>query len=73
VWFGPGEALALRIDDYEGTQLRIDEAIKERQRGEDRIGTTKTDESDSYVPVPLSPKLQNGLLFIRIVATRALD
>jgi len=48
----PGEALALRIDDFEGTQLRIDEAVKERQRGEDRIGTTKTDESDSYVPVP---------------------
>jgi len=47
-----GEALALRIDDFEGTQLRIDEAIKERQRGEDRIGTTKTDESDCYVPVP---------------------
>jgi len=42
----------LRIDDFEGTQLRIDEAVKERQRGEDRIGTTKTDESDSYVPVP---------------------
>jgi len=48
----PGEALALRIDDFEGTQLRIDEAVKERQRGEDRIGTTKTDESDSYVPIP---------------------
>ena len=48
----PGEALALRIDDFEGNQLRIDEALKERQLGEDRIGDTKTDESDSYVPVP---------------------
>ena len=48
----PGEALALRIDDFEDTQLRIDEAVKERQRGEDRIGTTKTAESDSYVPLP---------------------
>jgi integrase len=48
----PGEALALRIDDFEGTQLRIDEAVKERQRGDDRIGTTKTEESDSYVPLP---------------------
>jgi integrase len=45
----PGEAFALRIGDFEGTP-RIDEAVK--QRGEDRIGTTKTDESDSYVPVP---------------------
>jgi integrase len=48
----PGEALALRIDDFEGNQLRIDEALKERQFGEDRFGCTKTDESDSYVPVP---------------------
>jgi integrase len=48
----PGEALALRIDDYEGNQLRVDEALKERQLGEARIGDTKTDESDSYVPVP---------------------
>ena len=42
----------MRIDDFEGNQLRIDEALKERQLGEDRIGDTKTDESDSYVPVP---------------------
>lgn len=48
----PAEILVLRIDDFEGTQLRIDEALKERQRGEDRIGTTKTAESDNYVPVP---------------------
>jgi len=48
----PAEILVLRIEDFEGTQLRIDEALKERQRGEDRIGETKTDESDNYVPVP---------------------
>ena len=48
----PAEVLALRIDDFEGPQLRIDEALKERQRGEARIGSTKTEESDSYVPVP---------------------
>ncbi len=46
------EILVLRIEDFEGTQLRIDEALKERQRGEDRIGETKTAESDNYVPVP---------------------
>jgi integrase len=44
--------LVLRIEDFEGTQMRIDEALKERQRGEDRIGATKTPESDNYVPVP---------------------
>ena len=48
----PAEILVLRMEDFEGTQLRIDEALKERQRGEDRIGETKTDESDNYVPVP---------------------
>lgn len=48
----PAEALVLRIEDFEGTQLRIDEALKERQKSEDRIGTTKTAESDNYVPVP---------------------
>jgi integrase len=48
----PAEVLVLRIEDYEGTQLRIDEALKERQKGEDRIGATKTEESDNYVPVP---------------------
>jgi integrase len=48
----PAEILVLRIDDFERTQLRIDEALKERQKGEDRIGDTKTAESDNYVPVP---------------------
>ena len=48
----PAEVLVLRIEDFEGTQLRIDEALKERQRGEGRIGTTKTAESDNFVPVP---------------------
>ena len=48
----PAEIHVLRIEDFEGTQLRIDEALKERQKGEDRIGATKTEESDNYVPVP---------------------
>ena len=51
----PAEVLVLRIEDYEEKQLRIDEALKERQRGEERIGTTKTQESDNYVPI--SPDL----------------
>jgi len=48
----PAEVLVLRIEDFEGPQLRIDEALKERERGRNRIGATKTAESDSYVPVP---------------------
>ena len=48
----PAEIFVLRIEDFEGSQLRIDEALKERQKGEERIGETKTDESDSFVPVP---------------------
>ena len=48
----PAEILVLRIEDFEGTQLRIDEALKERQKGEDRIGETKTPESDNFIPVP---------------------
>jgi len=55
----PAEVLVLRIEDFEGTQLRIDEALKERQKGEDRIGDTKTDESDNFVPVP--PDLQREI------------
>jgi hypothetical protein len=40
------------VEDFEGTQLRIDEALKDRQKGDARIGDTKTDESDNFVPVP---------------------
>lgn len=55
----PAELLVLRIEDFEGRQLRIDEALKERQRGDNRIGDTKTDESDNFVPVP--PDLQREI------------
>ena len=48
----PAEILVLRIEDFEGAQLRIDEALKERRGGDDRIGATKTAESDNFVPVP---------------------
>ena len=55
----PAEVLVLRMEDFEGAQLRIDEALKERQSGDDRIGDTKTDESDNFVPVP--PDLQHEI------------
>ena len=48
----PAEVLVLHIEDFEGSQLRIDEALKERQKGDARIGDTKTDESDNFVPLP---------------------
>ena len=48
----PAEILVLRIEDFDGTKLRIDEALKDREKGEARIGRTKTKESDSSVPVP---------------------
>jgi hypothetical protein len=45
----PAEIRVLRIEDFESTQLRIDEALKERQKSEERIGDPKTDESYNYV------------------------
>jgi hypothetical protein len=49
----------LRIEDFQGNQFRIDEALKDRERGTARIGETKTVASDSSVPVP--PNLARGL------------
>jgi integrase len=47
----PGELFALREDDVESGQLRIDEALKETERGDRRIGDTKTTGSRAYVGV----------------------
>jgi integrase len=47
----PGELFALREDDVEFGQLRIDEAIKETERGDRRIGDTKTTGSRAYVAI----------------------
>jgi integrase len=51
----PGELFALREDDIEPRQLRIDEAIKEVERGERRIGVTKTTGSRAYVSIQRGP------------------
>lgn len=48
----PAEILVLRMEDFQGNQLRIDEALKDREKGTARIGETKTVASDSSVPVP---------------------
>jgi hypothetical protein len=37
----PAEVLVLRIEDFEGSQLRIDEALKERQKGAPGSATRK--------------------------------
>jgi integrase len=47
----PGELFALREDDVETGQLRIDEAVKEAERGSRRIGDTKTTGSRAYVGI----------------------
>jgi len=41
----------LREDDIEPGQLRIDEAVKEAERGDRRIGETKTSSSRGYVGI----------------------
>lgn len=47
----PGELFALRENDIELGQLRIDEAVKEAECGDRRIGETKTTGSRGYVGI----------------------
>ncbi len=47
----PGELFALRVDDVEPKLLRIDEALKETEKGPDRVGETKTSSSNAYVSI----------------------
>jgi integrase len=47
----PGELFALRVDDVEPALLRIDEALKETEKGADRVGETKTSSSNAYVSI----------------------
>lgn len=47
----PSELFALREDDVQPGQLRIDEAVKEAERGCRRIGGTKTGGSRGYVGI----------------------
>jgi integrase len=57
----PAELFALRTDDIRPGVLRIDEAVKEREREATgrRVGSTKTDESDGIVS--LSSDLEGEL------------
>jgi integrase len=47
----PGELFALRVGDVEPELLRIDEALKETEKGADRVGETKTSSSNAYVSI----------------------
>jgi len=47
--FRPAELFALRVDDVEAGQIRVDEAIKQAEKGADRLGDPKTDGSKAYV------------------------
>ena len=47
----PGELFALREDDVGTGQLRVDEAVKDVERGDRRIGETKTSASHAYVGI----------------------
>jgi len=53
------ELLVLRVDDIEPGILRIDEALKETEKGADRIGDTKSTSSNGYVSI--SPELEKEL------------
>lgn len=45
------ELFVLRMDDIESGTLRVDEALKENEKGADRIGDTKSIASDGYVSI----------------------
>ncbi len=47
----PGELFALRVEDVEPKLLRIDEALKETEKGANRVGETKTSSSNAYVSI----------------------
>src|SRR5262245_35428310 len=47
----PGELFALREDDVQPGQLRIDQALKDKERGPARVGETKTVASAAYVGI----------------------
>lgn len=49
--FRPAELFALRVRDVEQGRVMVDEAIKAREKGDDRIGDPKTDGSIGYVAI----------------------
>jgi len=64
----PAEVFALRRDDIGAGILRIDEAVKDLEKGAARLGGTKTEESDGHVALPadLEKDLRAGRRDFRI-------
>jgi integrase len=60
----PQELLALRDDDVTPSALLIDEAIKEKEKGANRLGETKSVASNGYVCISggLHQEIQNWLI-----------
>jgi len=60
----PQELLALRDDDVTAGALRIDEAIKEKEKGQKRLGETKSATSNGYVCISsgLDEEIENWML-----------
>jgi integrase len=67
----PQESLALRDDDVSPNALRIDEAIKEKERGARRLGETKSATSNGYVGISpgLYQEIQNWMAARTITQT----
>jgi integrase len=64
---GPSELFVLRDDDIETARIRIDQALKEAEKGQDRSGQpgdTKTPESAGYVALSrgLREEIENWLM-----------
>src|SRR5580704_1242641 len=55
----PQETFALRANDIESGRLRVDEALKQPERGSASIGEPKTVDSYGYVSLPA--KLESEL------------
>jgi integrase len=53
------ELFVLRVDDIDAGTLRIDEALKESEKGAGRIGETKSTSSNGYVAI--TPDLEKEL------------
>jgi integrase len=66
----PQELLALRDDDVTPGALRIDEAIKDKEKGDKRLGDTKSTRSKGFVYLPeaVSTEIQNWQMIRSAVA-----
>jgi len=50
----PGELFALRVNDIRPGEILVDEALKQAEKGKERLGDPKTPGSENAVPIPQS-------------------